>query len=706
MSNSLFHILKKIYKGVIKTSERFQKLYIISFHDYRETILESLQSQGVVQIEDVGIGDKDQRSPQIPTDLDSRHVRILHSREALLLPERRTLEKLHNDILGAISFLRQYIPERSGWDLLRHGPDSVTRETHDRILSEFDYDRCIHELRDMESQIKKLHARGLTLENRKDNLVPWKGLDMPLSHFCRTEHVIIRALCVPATSLEACRKAAQKAIEELWTAKLSETKVNKYIIIMYHKDSHDIADKIMQDFDVHPVVLPCEDKTPSQMIQDIDREMAEISSETVQLENRLKGMKEPLLHLKVIANHVDNILERKRVKERCGETLSTFIVKGWIPANKAAGLEEKLHAIDPDADIALFDPQEGEDVPIIMNNPAMTRPFESVIDIFGKPNYWELDPTPFVAPFFFIGFGYCLADAGYGLLMVLLLAWVLWKLKLAPGTRKFCKMLLLSGISGAIIGVLTGGWFGNLLSSPEFPSSKLGLASLVAKLQIIDPLGRHVMIFLGGSFVIGFIQIFLGVFLKFWGQVVRGRLADAFLDPFFRLLFYIGLIPGLLYPTGLVSNKGLIIKGLLLSGIGLILLVIFFLRSEKNILVRIGSGFLETYFFVAGFVSDFLSYCRLFALGLTSGIMAGVTNIICFLVWRNIPYAGWILGFVLLVVFHGFNLILNIVSAFIHMARLQFVEFFPKFYESGGRAFEPFVLKQTYVTVEDGTIKS
>ena len=676
--------------------EKIKKLFIISNNIHRDALLEALQNLGAVQIEDLGAGtEKGEDSQQKAADLDPDQIRILSQGEAGLLPERRTLEKGYNDVLNALLFLKQYIPERSGWELLRKGPDSITMEEQKRILAAFDFEHAISHLHDSESQVKRLHARRLTLENRRENLSPWKNLDLPLSYLCRTNHVIIRALCVPVSCMEACRKAAEEAIENLFTAKLSETKVNKYIIVIFHKDSQAIADKIMQDFDVHPAVLPCDDKTPAQLIMEIEREIADVDEETRKLEKHLQDMREDLIRLKVIADNLNNSLERKKIRELCGETRSTFVIRGWIPAKKIPRLHKTLQSIDPDIDLTLFDPEEGEEVPILLDNPALIRPFETVINIYGRPNYWEFDPTPSVALFFFIGFGYCLADAGYGMMLTLLSLWAVWKLKLTPGVRKFLLLMALSGISSTIVGVLTGGWFGNLFTGPDLPTARLGLGPLLSRLQWIDPLRKHIMLFLQAALIIGYIQLFWGVILRLLNHIMKGRLLDALLDP----------LPCLLFAGGLAVMALDLKIGLGISGFGLVLLVIFTARSERNPVKRIGAGLWVVYGVVTGLLSDVLSYCRLFALGLASGIMATVINIICFFFWKiPIPVVGWVLTIILLILAHTFNLALNILGAFIHTARLQFVEFFPKFYANGGRKFESFEMKRTYIAIKDETI--
>jgi|GEM_PF-150857 len=676
---------------------KVKKLYVLSHTEHRDSILEAVQDLGVVQVEDLvnsieRLSDESRQQPGISA---VGQAMLFGKGEETLLPQRRTTQKTFDRLCSSIEFLQHYIPARKGLRLLREGPETVTPEEETRLLSEFEYESIVQELSELESQVKKNHARKLNLENRRENLRPWKNLDVPLSYFCRTEHTRIRALSVPVTRLDACRNAAQKATSELWFAKVGETKNTKNIVIIYHRDAQEDIERIMRDFDVHPAVFPSVDKTPLQIINEIDNQVDQIEKKDTELQQRLGNMIRQLLHLKLVANRLDNSLARKKARELCGETVSSFILKGWIAENEIPRLKQTLRAITPEVDINISDPKQGEEVPIILSNAGVIRPFEAVLDIYGKPNYREFDPTPSMALFFFIGFGYCLTDAGYGLMLALLFGIASWKLKLAPGIKKFCRLMVLSGISAVIFGALTGSWFGNLLTGADFPTTRLGLAPFLGMMQKIDPLGENIMLFLAAALVIGFFQLNWGVAIKLIHYIRLGRYWDAVCDPFSWILFSLGLVI-------LVFNIKI---GLIVSLAGLAMMLFFAGRDSNNYLLRMASGFGAIYNTLTGILSDVLSYSRLFALGLATGIMATVINIMAFILW-SIPVVGWLLTILVLIVAHPLNLAINTLGAFIHTARLQFVEFFPKFYENGGRSFEPFCEKYSFMEVRKTPLKT
>ncbi len=676
--------------------EKIKKLLVIAYSDHREALLESLHKLGVVQIEDI----RGNNTSSVSAKSSNESANVSPEKDAddfdweklkpPLLPERRTIEKAYETILSAIEFLHQYIPKRSGFELLREGPETVTAEEEKHILEGFNYEKIVEGVKELEGHIKSFHAKRLTLHTRRGYLLPWVGIGVPMDKFRQTEHTRILALSIPITCVDACRKAAEEAISELYTVKVGETKHSKNIVIIYHRDSEEAVQEIMEDFEVHPAVFPHVNLTPAEMIGKIEAEISAITEKTRRIEARLKEMRDALLKLKVVADHLDNRLERKRAQELCGETHSTFILRGWVPEKKIQHLQKTLQRIAPEVDITLTDPEPDEEVPVILQNRRIIRPFETVVDIYGKPDYREFDPTPSVALFFFIGFGYCLTDAGYGAVLALLFGFAALKLKLAPGVKKFCTLMALAGLSAIVLGSLTGGWFGNLFTDKTFPTYKLGIAPVIKKVQRVDPLGSGIMVFLGAALAIGLFQLVWGVCIKFMGNIVKGRVLDALCGQFPWLLFVAGIVV-------VVFSREV---GMVMCIAGLALMLFFSGRGNKNIIMRLTSGLWTIYGALTGLLSDVLSYSRLFALGLATGIMATVINIIAFILWP-IPVVGWLLTIIMLVVAHPLNIAINTLGAFIHTARLQFVEFFPKFYEDGGHKFEPFAIRHKFVAVKE-----
>jgi V/A-type H+-transporting ATPase subunit I len=237
-----------------------------------------------------------------------------------------------------------------------------------------------------------------------------------------------------------------------------------------------------------------------------------------------------------------------------------------------------------------------------------------------------------------------------------------------------------------------GSWFGDILNylPPMFSSLR---NFLMQKLALFDPANNPLPLLML-SLALGVIQIYTGIILKFIDNVRKGKLYDGLMDQVSWLFLLTGIILLLLQPPILGRISWIIIL------IGIITVVSTQGRTKKNIILRIGSGIVALYDLI-GYFSDVLSYSRLFALGLATGIIAQMFNMLSTMV--NIPYIGFLLALITLIIGHTFNLLISGLSAFIHDARLQYVEFFPKFYQAGGIPFKPFTLKTKYIKVEDST---
>ncbi|HHW49560.1 MAG TPA: V-type ATP synthase subunit I, partial [Clostridiaceae bacterium] len=336
-----------------------------------------------------------------------------------------------------------------------------------------------------------------------------------------------------------------------------------------------------------------------------------------------------------------------------------------------------------DAIVEIREPAKNEQYPILLKNNKFVKPFELVTELFSLPNSSEIDPNAFMAPFFFFFFGLMVGDAGYGLLMVIGTSIILRKFKFEGTIGKLIKLLFYCGISTFIWGALLGGWFGDVVSAVT------GGAYAIKPIWF-NPL-EDPMKLLIWSFVFGVIHLFTGMGLNAYKQIREGKIIDAIFDTGFWYIFLIGLM--LLLVGGTFASIGKY-----MAGIGAVLLVITQGRSEKNIFKKFTKGLLSLYNSV-GFFSDVLSYSRLLALGLSTGVVASVINTIGTLFGFG-PF-GIIVFIVAFVIGSLFNMLINVLGAYVHSSRLQYVEFFGKFYEGGGKAFEPFKIKTKYTKLDD-----
>jgi V/A-type H+-transporting ATPase subunit I len=350
------------------------------------------------------------------------------------------------------------------------------------------------------------------------------------------------------------------------------------------------------------------------------------------------------------------------------------LVEGWVPKPNCDELNRYLET----QTVAWIsrDPIPGEKVPVLLKNNKFTRVFEIIGDFYDMPNYRELDLTPFFAPFYMLYFGIALGDAGYGL--IVLLAATLAKRKL----KKMKQVLTLGqflGLGTVIFGLCTGTFFGLSLGDFNVPLFQ----SFKDKFITTDQLFTL-------SLILGAIQIMFGMFIKVANITISQGFRYAF-----STIGWIIMILGM-GSTYMLSSKGVIsepLAGNLYKGVGVVAgLLIFVLNDPKrNIFMNILAGIWDTYGMVTGVLGDMLSYVRLFALGISGGILASVFNMMGTTMKPDIPVVGFIIMAIILLAGHGITLVMSGIGAFVHPIRLTFVEFYKNAgFMGGGKKYSPF----------------
>jgi V/A-type H+-transporting ATPase subunit I len=425
----------------------------------------------------------------------------------------------------------------------------------------------------------------------------------------------------------------------------------------------------------------------------------EISSERAEIaakEAKIISYENMRDKFKFIVDYYIMRVEKYEILSKVGQLGRTFVVSGYIPKKIAAAFEAEItHKYDVAVEI---DEVEEEDTPpVLLSNNGFAEPVETVLQTYAMPGKGEVDPTFVMSLFYYFLFGLMLSDAVYGLVMVLGCAFVLAKFKgMEPGMKKTMKMFLYCGISTTFWGIMFGGYCGDAI---DVVGTTFFGVTLADGQHIIPPVWfepvKEPMRMLMFSFLVGIIHIFAGLAVKFYQCVKDGKILDAIYDVVFWYLLvgggiiYLLAMPSFKDMTGLSFTLPAICGkiAVICAAVGAVGIVFTEGRSSKNWGVRLGKGLYGLYN-VTGYLSDILSYSRLLALGLATGVIAQVFN------QMGAMAGGGILGaIVFILVFligHTLNLGINALGAYVHTNRLQFVEFFGKFYEGGGKLYKPF----------------
>lgn len=351
------------------------------------------------------------------------------------------------------------------------------------------------------------------------------------------------------------------------------------------------------------------------------------------------------------------------------------LVEGWVPADKAVYLEKWL-----DQQNIYYIKEEAsreEKPPILLKNNSYARLFEPVGKLFSLPAYGELDLTPFFAPFFMMFFGFCLGDAGYGLLFIIIAT--LLKRKAEKSQKPLLSLVQWLGIATVLFGAITGTLFGIQLSNLSIP-----WLSRIREMFLNNDQMFTLSLILGG------IQILFGMILKGINQIKQNGFAYSLATwGWFLLITSFGIF----YMMDKQNPEASIMWNLphqIITGIALLGIFVFN-NPKRNVFINIGLGIWDAYNMITGVIGDLLSYIRLFALGLSSAILGLVFNQLAFELKPDIPVLGVIITLLILLIGHGINIFMSGLGSFVHPLRLTFVEFYKNAgFIGGGKEYKPF----------------
>ncbi|MBQ7544261.1 MAG: V-type ATP synthase subunit I [Synergistaceae bacterium] len=392
-----------------------------------------------------------------------------------------------------------------------------------------------------------------------------------------------------------------------------------------------------------------------------------------------------------LSDYYNSLSARYNGMANSDETECTMLTRFWIPTEKADALRQSIEAIGTDIELTYSNPAPDEEPPSLLNNGNTVRPFNILTELYSSPKYRGIDPTPLLAPFFWIFFGMCLGDAGYALVVFGTILWVFKKYKkIAPGVKDFIKLFLFCSVSTFIYGVISGSFFGNFIDSFLPP-----LIPMKNALMLVDPMTNPMQV-LGISLLLGVIHLMFGLLIAAYDKLRHGEFIDALGNDISWFLLIVGLC---LYGVGLggMLPPHFIQVGGAMAVLGAVIIFIYAGKGEPNWFKKIINGFLALYGSTS-YLGDILSYSRLLALGFGSAVIGMVINLLGGLA-ADIPYVGWLIAVTVIIGGHIFSIAINILGSFVHPLRLQYVEFFGKFYTGGGEPFTPLTLSQEYVNV-------
>lgn len=644
---------------------KMNKFTLLTFESKKESLLKRLQ--GLSEVEFINLQNEDVKEKyEVLQDLKNYE----------LDNEYAELEENLSKAKSALEFVSRYTPKKSMIKSFMTEKDALTIAELEQRFEESDWKEACSKVEEKEQLLNSIEAKITKLQGEIDLLTPWEKFDAPfesLNEFKMTSYFLGSIAAQYENDLYS-------SLKDSYVEVISRGNSDVNILVLCNKE---------QEFDVSEILrgygfswFKTEQKeVPIKIITDYISEIEELKTNIFFVKEEISQFEKYEDILKVAFEYFSNRVTRKKVENNFLKTESVVTIQGWNPVdandevkrvcNEELGEEYYLNFEE-------VKDEEVQDVPIKLKNGELVSNFESITSMYSLPRYDEIDPTPLLTPFYLVFFGMMVADIGYGVLTLIACLAVLKVAKLSDSQKKFVKFGLYLSIPTIFFGVIYGSFFGDLIPMPK----------------IIDPQMDSTKVLIL-SIILGVIQIFTGLGIKIYMLCRIGKYADAFFDVGSWIITLVSL--GVFGLGGMLGLPEMIVNISKFTAIlGAVLLIYAGGRREKTIGGKLGEGFYNLYG-ITSYVSDLVSYTRLMALGLAGGSIAAAINTII----STMPGVAAILfGPLIFILAQIFNMGLSLLGSYVHTARLQYIEYFNKFYEGGGRPFEPFKATEKYINIK------
>lgn len=632
---------------------KMNKFTLFAFENEKEALLERLQRFEAVQFID------------LQSKLENEELSFLKSatEDKEILSRESDLSK----IKFCLEFLKPYIDKEGGIEALKKGKKVITFDELEKQIKNIDWISIYEELREKEGKQNSLINERTKIESEIETLLPWSNFDCSFEQLKKLRYTSYFLGTIPTNLKDSFTEEFQKEIEYSYLEFVNQGKDEVHILAIVIKELEDKSSEILKKYGFSKSSFNY-NESPVNIIKGYKDRIKEIEQEKERIEKSLKELKDYQEKLQLVYEYYSNKLDRAKASSNFIKTNNIVAIEGWNTVSSNKELEQIVKEVVKENYYLEFEEVKEEDkVPILLKNNRLVEPFESITEMYSLPNYKEVDPTPVLSIFYFIFFGMMLSDAGYGIVMLIGTAVALKFFKLEKGTKNFMKLFLYLGISTVFWGAIYGGWFG------DAPKAFLGKPAAYLLSPADDLMKIGVL-----SVVFGVIHILVGLGMKAYVLIRDKKYLDAVFDVG---LWYVSLAGIFMMFSPVLRGTGKVVMI-----IGFVGLVLTQGRDAKSIGGKIGGGIYGLYG-ITGYIGDIVSYSRLLALGLATGFIANAFNLMINL----IPGTGRIIaGPIIFIGGHIFNLGVNALGAYVHTSRLQYLEFFNKFYEGGGKKFAPF----------------
>ncbi|MFA5561434.1 MAG: V-type ATP synthase subunit I [Eubacteriales bacterium] len=643
---------------------KMNQISVCGLHADRKAILEELHQQELVEVcepeaEDITCPETEKSIAQF-----DEHMQAAES---------------------ALAVLDQYAPEKTGFFSNRRVlplQNYHMSPAHSKTTLQVIYQiiRLSEKIRELTESIRQIAAKQTALE-------PYLALDIPMNTY-GTEHTRVKVGVLNGIwSAEQLQKEEEAdGADCVHFEVLSTSREHTYLWLAFLRAQEPRVTAFLKKIGFSEPSFSLSHHPPQKKTEVLEEAKQRLTKEIRECVSGIIEQSRCRADIELLYDHQSLRKDKYQVLAKLGMTEHVFFLAGYIPEKQANSVKEHLEN-RWQVSVELAEPENPEEAPVAFRNGSFAAPVEEITETYSMPSPTDIDPNPVMAFFYYLFFGMMFSDAGYGLLLALVCGYLGFGRRLEKEKRKKFQMFFYCGISTILWGLLYGSFFGNMIYtvSTTFFGREITLAPLW-----LDPISQALPLLIY-SVAFGMIQIISGLALKFYALCRQKKVVDAVCDAGLWMVVLVGIC---LLAAGMgLSFPVLRSIGTWLALLGAAGLLVTGGRGSKNIFGKVLGGVFGLYG-ITGYVSDALSYCRLMALGLATGCIANVVNMLGAMFGTS--FLGMVLFLIVAVFGHSLNFAMNMLGAYVHTNRLQYVEFFSKFYEGGGRKFEPFRMNTKY----------
>ena len=664
---------------------QMQRIQICALKKDRKKILELLQRRGIVEI------DERIEPDALVTKTDTSQTSAVFAKNAAAAAE-------------ALRVLQEYAPEKNSMLSSLEGKSVETVATYNAFY------KVSHAVTDIALRIVQLQraiaekkGEAAKLRGQIQALVPWLGLDAPLNYDgTRAVKAFVGYFPMETELSELLTRLAEQDPElppvhvEIVGHALNQT----LVFVLCRREQGKQVESALRGlgFSYPPVSAG---KPPKERIDEIKDEIRACEDGIAADEKELLDYVPRREDLKFAVDYFNMRKEKYEVLGRLSQTKHAFFITGYIPMRAADAIAREL-AEAYGAHVEISDLEPDEERPVLLRNNKFAAPVEGVVESFGLPKRGEIDPCSITAFFYYILFGLMFSDAAYGIIMVFVCAFALIRFKnMSPSMHNSVLLFLYCGLSTIFWGLMFGGFFGDFLEVVSTTFFNTSWKTPTLWFNIMDAL-MQMLVF---CMLLGLIHLYAGLAIQFYQLMRQKRYKDAVYD----VVFWFGLVTGLVFilldsalfqgiaqmefhiPPVVVTVSSVVAA---VCAVGIIATS----GRESRGIKRFLKGLYGLYG-ITSWLGDVLSYSRLMALGLATSVVGSVVNQMASMKGNGV--VGVIMFIVIFLLGHTLNFGINVLGAYVHTNRLQYVEFFGKFYEGGGRRFSPFQINSKYYSIKE-----